>query len=864
MLSPGETQPGGDARDGTDQLFRALSRLVPNSGIQFLDFSIPRHIVDGVTRHFAQEKIRVGEATVWALAAAPPAPAASDEALDATLALRVHGRAAVSAVLDRWIPLPFLRFVARDGSGRARFDDGPYNWARVFIATPGADDDPAFFQAVAAFDTRTEQQSRVDLSAYLMPTSDDVQFSSTFALTDDATDLAFYLAEDWVQDWVAAAFPVLQPASRESAPHTSGLQQVASYLTLLTVLRRASVLPSFQFFDMRPDVVAPVPVDVVMDIGTSRSAALLVESDGGRPQIADGYLLSLRDLAHPTRRYRGAFESRIAFGRNAFGLDALSRKSGRSDAFHWPSLARVGPEAVRLATQSRASDGATGVAQPKSHLRDLTLREDTWRFAAEPQARAARSQMISGRMLSHAPQAVAGLLTGPTGATKHVAMRPRYALSSMTSFFMAEVVMQALSQINAPALAGETGRPEVVRQLRQIILTAPLTMPLDERDLLRERAEDAIDMVWKALDWEDAAASAPSKPVVRLGLDETLSAQLVFLFDEIAHRFSGDPRAFLDVMGKSRPEFGVQPCIRLGALDVGGGHTTMTIVTYASSADAPISPRLLGAQRSHLAGGAVLDHLAAALLLPTLADAIAEAGGENPLRFLEQLIEPPTAGSRYDPAALGTRLSDLCLKPAALTLLQMAAGLSPQVGPQVLTVTFGELLAAQGGLNASLSDELSVALEAIRATPLDLAAVALSVRLSDVAAAARTALEPMITSLARALVTSDCDAILLTGWAARLPLVKDLLLEHMPWRPDRIIPLNDHAWQAWYPMTTADRGAADGKDVALIGALLALAGGERLGFGSGESGFPFGGSGLGDADGDSEAWQAATARGAAS
>ena len=75
---------------------------------------------------------------------------------------------------------------------------------------------------------------------------------------------------------------------RSGAPQNSGLQQVAAYLTLLSVLRNAAVLPSLQFFDSRPRVVAPIPVDIVLDIGTNRSAAMLVESPDGRPQIAEG------------------------------------------------------------------------------------------------------------------------------------------------------------------------------------------------------------------------------------------------------------------------------------------------------------------------------------------------------------------------------------------------------------------------------------------------------------------------------------------------------------------------------------------------------------------------------------------------
>jgi hypothetical protein len=626
---------------------------------------------------------------------------------------------------------------------------------------------------------------------------------------------------------------------------------------------RAGVVPSLQFFDTTRDAVEPLPVDVVIDIGTSRSAAMLVENDRGRPDLSGARLLDLRDLADPTRRFEGAFESRIAFARANFGSEALSRRSGRADAFDWPSLARTGPEAARLAAQSQASDGAVGVTEPKAHLRDLAPRDDTWRFAPDARTGLKRGQMISGRLLTQAGP-TAGLLPGPPGAVRTVALRPRHALTAMTSFLIAELIQQTLSSINAPAMASAAKPGDAVRQLRQIILPVPLTMPLDERDLLRERADAAVDMVWSALNWDKSQATedhasarqVPPKPVVRLGLDETLAAQLVYLYDEIAHRFRGDARSLLDVMGKNRPEFGVQPSLRFGAIDIGGGHATMTIVTYASSGETPISPNLLGAQRSKIAGSTLLDGIAASLVMPHVANAVATAGGEHPLPFLEALLQP-SAGA-FEPAALGARLSDYWLRPAALSLLQMATGLPSNALNQTVSLSLGDLVAMQGPQNASVSRELSVATEAIRATPVDLALVRLVVRLADVVAMARIIFEPMISSLARALVASDCDAVLLTGWAARLSVVRALLIEQMPWRPDRIIVLANHTWQSWYPMSDQRRVAAGGKDVALVGALLALAGGERLGFGD-AGGFAFG-SGLDGRDqGAADGWRSATA-----
>ena len=860
MLSPGDMRPGDEGTGTADQLFRSITRLVVNSGVHFIDIEVPRSVVDSVTRSFGVERVAVADGSIWALA--PAAPAASADPNEATSSrLRVDGRSAVRAAIDRWLPLPLLRFVSRDGDGRPRFDDGPCNWARLFLADASADGDPAgLVRGVIAIDTAIDPQSRLDIESYQAPTADDAQFISTFALTDDAEALAPFMAEDWVQDWIAQVFPVTQSrrGSAGSAPgpvaaQVQSLQQLASYLAVLTVVRRAGVLPSLQFFDARADVVPTVPVDLVVDIGQSRTCCMTVESgnDGGRPVIENASLLALRDLSHPVDTYRGAFDSRMEFARATFGPEALSRRSGRPDAFHWPSLARTGPEAMRLAGATRASDGATGLASPKRHLADQALRTESWRFALDQRSRVQRSAMLSGRMLTHAHETGGRLLTGPAGATQPLSLRPRFSLSSMMSFFVAEIVLQALSAINAPvvetggrrrpgepSLAAMARRAEGVRRLRQIIICAPLTLPLDERQMLRDRAEAAIDMLWRALGWDDGSVG-PARPSVRLGLDETLAAQLVYLFDEVGQRFGGDARGIMNLLGKTRPDFGVEACLRIGALDIGGGHTTMTVVTYAQTADRPVSPALLGAQRSDIGGEAVLERIVADNILPALSDALAERGMKAPAPFLARVAAHPGLGATYDVSAPSARLYEHWLRPAAIGLLGLTADASPTNATARLSMSLADLcVRANGDPNQHVADDFNAAAAEQGAPGLALGHVVIPVRLADVAGTAKSALAPMVARLSRALVASDCDVVLLTGWASRLGCVRDLLLEAMPWRPDRIVTLSDRAWLDWYPMPDEARRLADGKDVALIGALLALSGG-GLGFG-GDDGMTFG------------------------
>lgn len=852
MLNPAEMSKSSQAASNDhDDLFRSITRLAPNAGVQFIDIELPAAAIDGIARVFSVERVSLEDGGVWALGPSKPVSGNSD--IDAAR-LRADGRTAVRSAMDRWVPLPLLRFISRDGNGLPRFDEGPGNWARLFLSGMS---DHGSVRGVIAIDTSIERRSRLDLQTYLAPTSDDVRFLSTFALTDEAEPLAAFLSEDWVQDWIEQVFPAAEMRRTGQVTSAHNLHQMASYLALLTVIRRAGVLPSFQFFEARSDIVPPVPVDLVLDIGHSRSCCMLVESavSNGRPIVDRAALLAMRDLSNPVALHPGTFDSRVEFSRASLGLEALSRRSGRADAFHWPSLVRTGQEAERLSRSTRPGDGATGLASPKRHLTDQTLRNDTWRFTLDRRTSLQKSPMVTGRMLALANETTGRLLTGPEGSVRPLTLRPRFALSSMMSFLVAELVLQALAAINAPVVepgsearrrqgeatgsaAAAARRAEGIRRLRHIIVCVPLTLPLEERQLTRERAEAAVDMLWRALDWdEETDGTMPPRPTIRLGLDETLAAQLVYLFDEVGHRFGGDVRNVMSTIGKNRPDFGVEPCLRLGALDVGGGHTTMTIVTYAQSAEQPVAPTLLGAQRSEIGGETLIDRIIDTIVKPAIVGTLVAQGLSGPDAFLARHAAPPGHGTAYDINASSTRLYEQWLRPAALGLLTLAN--EAPIGDCRFTMRLDALvLRTSPDINRHAADEFAAAAKAAGATDFDLATVEIRTRLGDVLVEAKAALAPMVGRLSKALVASDCDMVLLTGWAARLAPLRELLLEAMPWRPDRIIDLNQRSWQDWYPMPADARQAADGKDIGLIGALLALSGG-GMGFGSGDDGAPF-------------------------
>ena len=128
---------------------------------------------------------------------------------------------------------------------------------------------------------------------------------------------------------------------------------------------------------------------------------------------------------------------------------------------------------------------------------------------------------------------------------------PLYSRSSIMTFVLTEVLLQALTLMNSPQQRGRRAHAETPRRLRRIVLTLPTGMPLAERLIFRKRAEAARDLVWMMLGWklDDAAAPAPR---VLTDWDEACCTQLVYLYTEVARNFGGDARRFFQVAGKKR------------------------------------------------------------------------------------------------------------------------------------------------------------------------------------------------------------------------------------------------------------------------------------------------------------------------
>lgn len=211
------------------------------------------------------------------------------------------------------------------------FECGPSNWARARVMPSSKD--PNMLRVVIIFDTTVEERPAGE-DRYHALSPQDVGAHGHFMLAHHVRDNSWFLNEAWVDQWLLELYTARNQGKRRGAawgeedPYV--LKHLASYLTWLDIVRLAVKDVAVQVINPARDT--PVDVDLILDIGNSRTTGILVETP---PQCStdlnQSYVLRLRDLSQPDLEYADPFETRVEFVDATFGNDTLSRRSGPPD-----------------------------------------------------------------------------------------------------------------------------------------------------------------------------------------------------------------------------------------------------------------------------------------------------------------------------------------------------------------------------------------------------------------------------------------------------------------------------------------------------------------------------------------------------
>ncbi len=381
---------------------------------------------------------------------------------------------------------------------------------------------------IFAFDT--ELLERRTNRPYTAPSLEDAANEHEFRFAFRFRDIGWFLGaagedeetkrlagfQEWVPSWLLEQFREFKAAQRPTAPCARRISERAGALRPLSGLPRipadgrpARTLRLTDTVTAQP-AIRPVTVDLILDIGNSRTCGILIEShpNEDRVDLNNSFVLQLRDLSEPEQIYTEPFESHVELSHAKFGRDhcpvcrrARARSSGRAPSVSGPRRAvprtrsrdggdrrPVEPQALPL----RCAPREPGVALPDrdysadgtSPLIDRTIRQYV----------NSRGDVIAQL---DADKKRYGIRVGADDRIG--ASRLTFSRSSFFTFMVAEIVCHALSTINNAGVRERRRTKDAPRKLRRIILTLPPAMPVQEQRLLRSRAEGAVKLIWQLM-----------------------------------------------------------------------------------------------------------------------------------------------------------------------------------------------------------------------------------------------------------------------------------------------------------------------------------------------------------------------------
>lgn len=811
---------------GIENHMSRIITLIPDSGIQFWSIKIPVTQLKNVHCWFWEE--RNGEYDdgtpryiLHSLREDPETGVLRDvqsgQVPPENQIYEVSWKGMMQMFLHQWIPLPFFALISGEETGNEHFRNGPANWVRGYLTQIRED----LYQFDLVFDTSLQTQDNNEI--YNAPTIEDSQRQDCYKFVSNFTDVAWFLNEGWVGDW-------LLKIKQENVVNSSLYEErycwhYAVYQAFLQILTSLQTLPSVHLLDGGKGITSQVPVevDLILDLGNSRSCGILVEDHPGQDvNFSNSYPLILRDLSSPNLKYDKPFPSCIEFARANFGSDLLSRRSGRMSAFYWPSPVRVGYEAAHLAGTRIGNEGITGITSPKRYIWDTRLSLQSWRYNS-------RSMGISGRIIDPPVTGAFMAMISPDGRVlteeerfigENITTQPNFSRSSLFTFMLVEILFQARLQMNSPQNREQRQNKTLMRHFRSVTLTLPPGMPVAEQKILRNRAISAIDLYCEML-----GISTNERPKIHTHLDEATATQIVWLYNEITERLGGNVDEFMQLNGhvdKDRETDNRIPKIRIASLDIGGGTTDLMISSYSVPVGETICPHQEFRESFKIAGDDILEHIITHIILPIMENSLRKAGVIDTQAFFSSAIGQDWGGQSEQERHLRQLFVNNVLEPVALAILSRYENVTDRTIDILDAFHIGDVLGEDKENIERSQNYIQTLAKKAGAENFKITDLEIIAKVQQVEASITYVMGDVIAKLCEAIWTYDCDVLLISGRPSRLRRIVDMIMAAMPVPVHRIIGMYHYRVGAYYPFRDAQNRISDPKTTVVVGASLCL------------------------------------------
>lgn len=718
---------------------------------------------------------------------------------------------------NKWLPIPY--FFKRT---EKRFKFSPMNWSRVKFVPRSLDKKAIEYDVILAFDTRAGYNSDEYNEFPVFP--DQYCSEMSFSLCDNEFFLMDYCSpnEKWSyidQYLFKLVHPTLKNVSQIKGANIHKMSYIASYIYLINYLAQNKLFPEIKLY--KDQEVEVRNVDMVIDIGNSRTTALLIEDNSNFNQVKSLSLIDYTNLLiekddkSSIRSYNQPFDMRLAFRKVDFGSFGISD----SRQFVYPSFIRLGQEATslihRACRSSLDEENLSTYSSPKRYLWDNKPSKKEWEFLVLPGEdtnHILNIRGISSNLMSDGRIDVTG---NKGGRSSH------YSRRSLMTFAFLEMFSQANTQINSEPYRIDVGWKTHPRKIKRIIVTCPTAMSKIERDALVKCAKDAVTLYGRFI-YEGTVPAIEVIPTVKSMkdkesswyYDEATCAQLVYIYGEVGHKYKGACSEFFNLYGKVINGQD-QPTLTIGSLDIGAGTTDLMIneYSYTKGDITTITPDPKFYDSFYFAGDEVLKALIKNLMLLDER----QSAFRKALSKIDSIEYRQKIKNFFGPDYNGQTISDRTLRrdfniqysiPLMTYFLELASNNS------VDCIVKYEDVFKVNQPNSYVIEEFK------RKMGIDITSLSWEYNSDFVSDIISKEFEPLLKKIAAMFFSYSCDVILLSGRPASLPAIRNIFLKYYPIAPNRLITLNNYYVGDWYPFCHNTGYITNPKTIVAMGGVI--------------------------------------------
>lgn len=732
----------------------------------------------------------------------------------------------LSSFENVWLPIPYFF-----KQSPKRFAFGPMNWARVKLIPKGEEKGVKNYDVLLAFDTRARYQKDGYDECPVFPDKfrNDMDFelcSNEFYLMDFCSaNNSWKYIDDYL---LKLAHPGIQRISqlKTQGANRHRMSYIASYAFLINYLAHVEAFPKVKLY--KDTDVEIKDVDMVVDIGNSRTTALLIEDNSNFNQVRQLELTDYTNLVKndgesiSINKHVGPFDMRLAFRRVDFGDFGIKN----SKQFVYPSLVRLGEEAntlIHLAkNNSDEIDSLSTYSSPKRYLWDWRPSKEEWEFLVldgEKDDHILNVQGITNQLKSDGQIDT----NGRSGSSYHYSRR-----SLMTLSFL-EMLIQAKTQVNGDkhrSIKYGFGKPSMPRRIRRIIVTCPTAMSKVEREALVHCAKDAVILLENFDSTNISNNTKPGKSIEVIPTiqsmkdsdgswyyDEATCSQLVYMYGEAGYKYKGCCQEFFKLYGKVE-DGDKQPSITVGSLDIGAGTSDLMISKYAYTKGdvTTITPNPKFYDSYYYAGDDMLYALIKNVMLLDENSAFrVELKSLSTQQYRQKIKD--FFGEDYNGQTAADRVlrKDFNIQYSIPLMCHFL---------ELLKLDNEDCVVRYENVFADCPPNNIVIEEFKRKMDIDITTLCWNFNKERVSEVVRKEFEPLLKKIATIMYSFACDIILLSGRPASLPVIRDIFLKYYAVSPNRLIVLNDYYVGDWYPFCENTGYITKPKTIVAMGGVI--------------------------------------------